>query len=90
MRINSFDQSQQIDATQQQVTRNQDKKTTQTPATEQDGVQVSSQLQARLAQTPDVRQDRIDAIKAARENGTYNVSDSQLAGAMFKEFFNRD
>lgn len=89
MRINSFDQSNQIDTTQQQVTRNQDKKTAQTTPTEQDGVQVSSQLQARLAQTPDVRQDRIDAIKAARENGTYNVSDSQLAGAMFKEFFNR-
>lgn len=90
MRINSFDQSNQIDATQQQVNRNQDKKTTQTPASDQDGVQVSSQLQARLAQTPDVRQNRIDAIKAARENGTYNVSDSQLAGAMYKEFFNRD
>lgn len=88
MRINPFDYSQNIDTTDQ-VTRKQDKKTVQTPPSQQDGAQISSQLQQRLAQTPDVRQDRIDAIKQAREAGTHNVSDSQLADAMFKEFFNR-
>lgn len=88
MRINSFDPTQNIGDTEQ-VNRKQDKKTAQATATEQDGAQISTQLQQRLAQAPEVRQDRIDAIKQARDAGTYNVSDTQLAGAMFKEFFNR-
>jgi flagellar biosynthesis anti-sigma factor FlgM len=88
MRINSFDQSQNIGTTDQ-VSRKQDKKTLQTPAADQDGAQISAQLQQRLVQTPEIRQDRIDAIKQARETGTYSVSDDQLSGAMFKEFFNR-
>ena len=88
MRINQSDPSQNIDTTDQ-VNRKQDKKTVQTPAPAQDGVQVSAQLQERLAQTPEVRQERIDAIKSARDAGTYNVSNSQLADSMFKEFFNR-
>jgi flagellar biosynthesis anti-sigma factor FlgM len=88
MRINSFDQTQNIGTTEQ-VSRKQDKKTSQTPAADQDGAQISAQLQQRLAQTPEVRQDRIDAIKQARDAGTYSVSDDQLSSAMFKEFFNR-
>ena len=88
MRINPFDYSQNIDSTEQ-VTRKQDKKTVQTPSSQQDGAQISPQLQERLAQAPDVRQDRVDAVKQARDSGTYNVSDGQLANAMFKEFFNR-
>jgi flagellar biosynthesis anti-sigma factor FlgM len=88
MRINPTDPSQNIDTTEQ-VNRKQDKKIVQTPAPAQDGVQVSAQLQERLAQTPEVRQERIDAIKSARAAGTYNVSDSQLADSVFKEFFNR-
>ncbi len=88
MRINPSDPSQNIDTTEQ-VNRKQDKKTVPTPAPAQDGVQVSSQLQERLAQTPEVRQERIDAIKSARAAGTHNVSDSQLSDSMFKEFFNR-
>jgi flagellar biosynthesis anti-sigma factor FlgM len=88
MRINPSDPLQNIDTTEQ-VNRKQDKKTVQTPAPAQDGVQVSPQLQERLAQTPEVRQERIDAIKSAREAGTYSVSDSQLADSVFKEFFNR-
>ena len=88
MRINPTDPSQNIDTTEQ-VNRKQDKKIVQTPAPAQDGVQVSAQLQERLAQTPEVRQERIDAIKSARAAGTYNLSDSQLADSVFKEFFNR-
>jgi flagellar biosynthesis anti-sigma factor FlgM len=88
MRINPSDPSQNIDTTEQ-VNRKQDKKTVQTPAAVQDGVQVSPQLQERLAQTPEVRQDRINAIQSARAAGTYSVSDSQLGDSMFKEFFNR-
>jgi flagellar biosynthesis anti-sigma factor FlgM len=88
MRINPTDPSQNIDTTEQ-VNRKQDKKIVQTPAPAQDGVQVSAQLQERLAQTPEIRQERIDAIKSARAAGAYNVSDSQLADSVFKEFFNR-
>jgi len=88
MRINPFQQPQDISTTEQ-VNRKQDKKTESTPAPAQDGVKLSSQLQQRLAQTPDVRQERVDSIKQAMQAGTYNVSDSQLADAMFKEFFNR-
>jgi flagellar biosynthesis anti-sigma factor FlgM len=89
MRINPFQQPQDISTTEQ-VNRTQDKKAAQnTPAPAQDGVQLSSQLQRRLAQTPEVRQDRVNSIKQAMQDGTYNVSDSQLADAMFKEFFTR-
>jgi flagellar biosynthesis anti-sigma factor FlgM len=88
MRINPFEHSQDIGSTEQ-VSRKQDKKTTQTPASQQDGAPISTQLQERLAQTPEVRQDRVDAVKQARDAGTYSISDGQLAGAMFKEFFNR-
>lgn len=88
MRINPFDYSQNIDSTEQ-VTRKQDKKTAPTSSSQQDGVQISPQLQERLAQAPDVRQDRVDAVKQARDSGSYNVSDGQLADAMFKEFFGR-
>jgi len=31
---------------------------------------------------PDVRQERVSAIKQQMQAGTYNVSDSQLADAM--------
>jgi anti-sigma28 factor (negative regulator of flagellin synthesis) len=88
MRINPSDPSQNI-ATTEQVNRKQDKKTVQTTAPAQDDVQISPQLQERLAQTPEVRQDRIDAIQSARAAGTHSVSDSQLGDSMFKEFFNR-
>ncbi|HZU32964.1 MAG TPA: flagellar biosynthesis anti-sigma factor FlgM [Candidatus Angelobacter sp.] len=89
MRIDSFQNSQNIDSSDQ-VTRKQDKKAVTTQnTTEQEGVTLSPQLKERLANTPDVRQERVDAIKQARAAGTYNVSDSQLADSMFKEFFNR-
>ena len=88
MRINPSDYSQNIDSTEQ-VTRKQDKRTAPTSTPQQDGAQISPQLQERLAQSPDIRQDRVDAVRQARDSGTHNVSDEQLAGAMFKEFFNR-
>jgi anti-sigma28 factor (negative regulator of flagellin synthesis) len=88
MRINPSDHTQDV-ATTEQVNRKQDKKAVQTSAPAQDGVKISPQLQERLAQTPEVRQDRIEAIKSARAAGTHNVSDSQLTDSLFKEFFNR-
>lgn len=91
MRINPFDHSQNV-GNPEQISRKADKKTEQAqpaqPAAQED-VKLSPQLQERLAKTPDIRQERVAEIKQAREAGTYNVSDSQLADAMFKEFFKR-
>jgi len=55
----------------------------------QDGAQLSATLREKLAKAPEIRQERVDAIKQARAAGTHNVSDSQLVDAMFKEFFKR-
>jgi negative regulator of flagellin synthesis FlgM len=89
MRINPFQQPQDIASTEQ-ANRQHNKKAAQTQTPQQpDGVTLSAQLQQKLAQAPDVRQERVAAIKQAMQDGTYNVSDSQLADAMFKEFFNR-
>ena len=39
-------------------------------------------LKARLSQLPEVRQDRVDALRQAFRNGTYQVSDQQLSNAI--------
>ncbi len=88
MRIDSFQHSQNV-GDSEQVSRKQDKKAMppQTPA--QDSAQLSPSLQEKLAKAPEVRQERVAAVKQAMAAGTYNVSDSQLADAMFKDFFKR-
>ena len=88
MRIDSFQHSQNVGESEQ-VSRKQDKKPLPPQAPVQDGAQLSAQLQEKLAQAPEVRHERVAAIKQAREAGTYSVSDSQLADAVFKEFFKR-
>lgn len=40
------------------------------------------QLQSTLSQTPEVRQDRVEALRQAVASGSYQVSDQQLANAM--------
>jgi flagellar biosynthesis anti-sigma factor FlgM len=64
----------------------------QSPATavksDQDQAQLSvdnstlQQLKASLAQLPEVRQDRVDALRQAVSTGNYQVSDQQLGGAI--------
>jgi len=88
MRIDHFQHSQNVGEAEQ-VSRKQDKKALPPQTPVQDGAQLSPQLQEKLAKAPEVRQERVEAIKQARAAGTYNVSDSQLADAMFKEFFKR-
>jgi flagellar biosynthesis anti-sigma factor FlgM len=88
MRIDQFQQPQPLDSNEQ-VNRKAEKKAEPPSLAQQDAAKLSPQLQERLAQTPEVRQERITAIKQAMDAGTYNVSDSQLAGAMFNEFFKR-
>ncbi len=88
MRIDSF-QSSQNGGDSEQVSRKQNKKTTPPQAPVQAGTPLSAALQEKLAKAPEVRHERVTAIKQAMDVGTYNVSDSQLADAMFKEFFKR-
>ena len=89
MRINSFEPSQNVTDTQH-VNRRQDNKAeashTQTPA--QDTAQISerARIQQAVAKAPEVRHDRVAAIKAQIEAGTHKVSNSQLADAMMKDF----
>jgi flagellar biosynthesis anti-sigma factor FlgM len=58
-----------------------------------DTVQLSStlsevqQLQAQLAQTPDVRADRVASLQQQIEQGTYQPSNEQIASAMFSDLF---
>lgn len=39
-------------------------------------------LKARLGQTPEIRQDRVNALRQAISDGTYQVSDRQLSDAI--------
>jgi negative regulator of flagellin synthesis FlgM len=87
MRIDSFQPSNSI-ADSNPVARQEQKKAQQAQQPAQDSASISerARLQQRAAQAPDVRQERVAAIKAQMQAGTYNVSDSQLADAMMKEF----
>jgi flagellar biosynthesis anti-sigma factor FlgM len=54
------------------------------------GVTLSSQeLQTKLAETPDIRQDRVDALRKAMQDGTYQVSNEDLANAIFNTAFQK-
>jgi flagellar biosynthesis anti-sigma factor FlgM len=60
-------------------------KTNQTGQTgEATGVSLHYQnLQAKVENTPDIRQDRVSALQKSMQNGTYHVSNQDLANAMF-------
>ena len=49
----------------------------------QSDVTGSQQLRAKLEQTPEIRQDRVAALKKAMQDGTYKVSNQDLANAVF-------
>ena len=49
-----------------------------------DGEKVQ-QLKADLAGMPDVRQQRVEALKRAIDDGSYQVSNEQVADAMFRD-----
>ena len=54
------------------------------------GVSLSSQqLRAKLDETPDIRQDRVDALRKAMQDGTYHVSNEDLANAMMNTAFQK-
>lgn len=43
------------------------------------------ELKAKLSQLPDVRQERVNALRQAISNGSYQVSNQQLGDAMGKD-----
>jgi negative regulator of flagellin synthesis FlgM len=47
------------------------------------------QLKANLSQVPEVRQDRVDAVRQSLASGTYQVSDQQLSDAMGSDLLGR-
>ncbi len=49
-----------------------------------DGEKVQ-QLKAELTGLPDVRQERVEALKRAVNDGTYQVSNEKIAEAMFRD-----
>ncbi|MBQ8147401.1 MAG: flagellar biosynthesis anti-sigma factor FlgM [Lachnospiraceae bacterium] len=44
---------------------------------------------AALAKTPDVRQDKVDALKTAIQNGEYNVSNESFAEKLMSAYAER-
>lgn len=44
---------------------------------------------AALANVPDVRQDKVDALKSAIQNGTYQVSNESFAEKLVSAYANR-
>jgi len=51
--------------------------------------QMIQQLKATLSQVPEVRQDRVDALRQAVSNGSYQVSDQQLGDAIASDMLGR-
>ncbi len=47
------------------------------------------QLKANLSQVPEVRQERVDALRQAVSNGSYQVSDQQLSDAIGSDLLGR-
>lgn len=48
---------------------------------------VVQQLTAQLAQSPDVRSERVATLQQQIQQGTYTPSNEQIASAMFSELF---
>ena len=45
------------------------------------------ELQAVLARVPEIREERVQALRKALMAGSFNVSDEQIADAMISDFF---
>jgi flagellar biosynthesis anti-sigma factor FlgM len=46
-------------------------------------------LKAALSQVPEIRQDRVDALRQALSSGSYQVSDQQLSDAMGSDLLSK-
>jgi flagellar biosynthesis anti-sigma factor FlgM len=48
--------------------------------------QTIQQMQANLSQVPEVRQDRVEALRQAVSSGSYQISDQQISDAMARDW----
>jgi flagellar biosynthesis anti-sigma factor FlgM len=46
-------------------------------------------LKSSLSQVPEIRQDRVDALRQAVSNGSYQISDQQLSDAIGSDLLGR-
>jgi len=77
--ISEVSQSERVSGTNGQASS-----TSKSAATQpQSDVSASQQLRAKLEQTPEIRQDRVAALRQAMQDGTYKVSSQDLANAVF-------
>lgn len=88
MRINDFFNTADSLQPERTVPARQERTASGTPV--RDKVAVFSQdevadLTDQVNQVPDVRQERVEALRQAIMAGTYNITDDQLADAMFSE-----
>lgn len=51
--------------------------------------QTIQRLKADLSQVPEIRQERVDALRQAVSNGSYHVSDQQLGDAIASDLLGR-
>ena len=82
-----------VDQTKNRTTQQSDAAaaSANSPLGVEDTVQLSGtlgqmqQLKAQLAQTPDVRSDRVAALRQQVQQGTYKPTNEQIANAMISE-----
>jgi len=81
-----------VDQTKNRTTQQSDAAASaNSPLGVEDTVQLSGtlgqvqQLKAQLAQTPDVRSDRVAALRQQVQQGTYKPTNEQIANAMISE-----
>jgi flagellar biosynthesis anti-sigma factor FlgM len=83
--------SQRVEQSSSAPARAQSEKATVARKDVQDQAQLSvdqgrvNQLQAEVARLPDVRQDRVEALQRAVQDGSFQVSNEQIADKLFAE-----
>ena len=83
--------SQRVEQSSSAPARAQGEKATVARKDVQDQAQISvdqgrvNQLQAEVTRLPDVRQDRVEALQRAVQDGSFQVSNEQIADKLFAE-----
>ncbi len=87
MRIDAYNQINQIYKISEKVTVKQVGKASQSDKLEISQFAKDYQVAKKaLASVPDVRQDKVDDVKKRMENGTYNVSNEDFAEKLLESF----
>lgn len=87
MRIDAYNQINQIYKISEKVSIKQVGKTSQSDSLELSQLGKDYQIAKKaLANTPDIRRDKVDDVKKRMENGTYNVSNDDFAEKLLESF----